>query len=133
MWGRRGYTGRLVRLGRVASVLVLALVSGLSGSAHPADGEAGLRAMGVPAPARQRQLIQMVRHDCGSCHGLTLAGGLGPALVPEALQGKPLDSLEAVILRGRPGTPMPGWQGLLSEEDARWIASQLQEGFPDAR
>lgn len=121
------------RAGGLVAAVVAAGLCGLSMPAHPAEGEAGLRATGVPAPARQRQLIQMVRHDCGSCHGLTLAGGLGPALVPEALQGKPLDSLEAVILRGRPGTPMPGWQGLLSEEDARWIASQLQEGFPNAR
>ena len=90
-------------------------------------------AAGVPAPSRQRQLIQMVRHDCGSCHGLTLAGGLGPALVPSALTAKSLDYLEAVILRGRAGTAMPGWQGLLSAQDAQWIARSLQAGFPDER
>jgi cytochrome c55X len=75
----------------------------------------------------------MVRHDCGSCHGLTLAGGLGPALLPAPLQDKPLEYLESMILRGRVGTAMPGWQGLLSEEEARWIASRLREGFPDER
>jgi cytochrome c55X len=75
----------------------------------------------------------MVRHDCGSCHGLTLAGGLGPALLPAALQGKPVEYLESMILRGRAGTAMPGWEGLLSEEEARWIASRLREGFPDER
>jgi len=84
-------------------------------SAYPADGEDGVRAAGVPAPARQQQLIHMVRHDCGSCHGLTLAGGLGPALVPEVLQSKPVEYLQAMILHGRPGTAIPGWQGLLSE------------------
>ncbi len=75
----------------------------------------------------------MVRHDCGSCHGLTLAGGLGPALVPAALQSKPIEYIQAMILRGRSGTAMPGWQGLLSEQDARWVASQLREGFPRER
>jgi cytochrome c55X len=78
-------------------------------------------------------LIQLVRHDCGSCHGLTLSGGLGPALDAQALRGKPTEYLQAMILRGRPGTAMPGWAGLLSEPEARWIAQQLQGGFPGER
>jgi cytochrome c55X len=113
--------------------MVAAVVTGSPLSAHPADGEDGVRAAGVPAPARQQQLIHMVRHDCGSCHGLTLAGGLGPALVPAALQDRPVEYLQAVILHGRAGTAMPGWHGLLSEQDARWVARQLREGFPDER
>lgn len=72
----------------------------------------------------------MVRQDCGSCHGMKLTGGLGPALTKEALAGKPIESLQATILHGRHGTPMSGWQSLLSEADARWIAEQLQAGFP---
>jgi cytochrome c55X len=71
----------------------------------------------------------MVRHDCGSCHGLTLAGGLGPALSAQALESKPVEYVEAMILRGRPGTAMPAWRGLLSEDEARWIAQQLKRGF----
>jgi cytochrome c55X len=38
-----------------------------------------------------------------------------------------------MILRGRPGTAMPAWAGLLSEPDARWIAQQLKSGFPNER
>ena len=83
-----------------------------------------------PTPERQRELVRMVRQDCGSCHGMHLTGGLGPALTKEALAGKPLESLQATILRGRHGTPMSGWQSLLSEADARWIAEQLLAGFP---
>ena len=60
-----------------------------------------------PSPARQKELVGLVRQDCGSCHGMTLAGGLGPALLPSALQGKPQENLAATILHGRPGTPMP--------------------------
>jgi len=113
--------------------LALALAaSGFLRSAYPADGGDGARA-DLPAPARQTELTQMVRHDCGSCHGLTLAGGLGPALDAQALRDKPAEYLEAMILRGRPGTAMPGWAGLLSQQDARWIARALKEGFPDAR
>ena len=65
-----------------------------------------------PDPARRAQLIHMVREDCGSCHGMTLKGGLGPSLLPSALAGKADDSLEAVILDGRPGTPMPPWRAI---------------------
>ena len=100
----------------------------ISLSAQPADGGNGARE-NIPVPARQLQLQHMVRHDCGSCHGLTLAGGLGPALSAQALESKPVEYVAAMILRGRPGTAMPAWQGLLSEDDARWIAEQLKRGF----
>jgi cytochrome c55X len=116
-----------------ASMLGALVLAGLSVLPHAAGGEDGIPAQEVPAPGRQQQLIHMVRQDCGSCHGLTLRGGLGPALLPETLHSKSVDDLQAIILRGRAGTPMPGWQGLLSENDARWIASQLRDGFPDER
>ena len=80
--------------------------------------------------ARQSQLIRMVRQDCGSCHGIQLTGGLGPALTRDRMADFPLDSLVAVIYHGRPGTPMPGWKSMISEADAHWIARQLQTGFP---
>ncbi|MFO1340263.1 MAG: cytochrome c [Burkholderiaceae bacterium] len=83
-----------------------------------------------PGAARQATLVRMVRHDCGSCHGMRLTGGLGPALTREALADKPVDSLVATIQHGRPGTPMPGWRALLSDVDAQWIATQLVAGFP---
>lgn len=80
--------------------------------------------------SHEQQLVRMVRQDCGSCHGMRLTGGLGPPLTPEALKGKPLDSLTAAIYFGRPHTPMPGWKAMINEADARWIAQQLQAGFP---
>ncbi|MFO1338582.1 MAG: cytochrome c [Burkholderiaceae bacterium] len=84
----------------------------------------------LPATERQAALVRMVRHDCGSCHGMRLTGGLGPALTREALADKPVGSLAATIQHGRPGTPMPGWKTMLSDEDAQWIAAQLVAGFP---
>lgn len=71
-------------------------------------------------------LERLVKQDCGSCHGMTLKGGLGPDLLPGRLANMPTDVLAATILDGRPGTPMPPWRGLLSEEDARWIANRLK-------
>ena len=84
-----------------------------------------------PSAQRQRELVRMVRQDCGSCHGLHLTGGLGPALTREALAGKPLESMASTIYGGRPGTPMAPWKAMLTEDEAHWIARQLLAGFPD--
>ncbi|WP_404302278.1 c-type cytochrome [Alicycliphilus denitrificans] len=85
----------------------------------------------APAPERTAQLVRMVRQDCGSCHGMRLTGGLGPALTRQALAAKPPDFLAAVIIHGIPGTPMPPWSALLSADEALWIAQQLASGFPE--
>jgi cytochrome c55X len=116
--------------GSAPAFLSLLMLSSIS--AYSADD--GDQARGLPpSSARHKELVQMVRHDCGSCHGLTLAGGLGPALLPESLATKPVDYVERVILYGRPGTAMPSWQGIVSETEARWIAQQLLKGFPSER
>ena len=77
---------------------------------------------------RRDELQYLLTQDCGSCHGLTLKGGLGKPLTPDALQVYEDDDLEYVILNGRPGTPMPPWQGVLSREDVRWIVQLLRRG-----
>jgi cytochrome c55X len=100
------------------------------GAASLALGAALAGAQG-PDPARQAELVRVVRQDCGSCHGMRLTGGLGPALTREAMADKPLDSMIATIYHGRPGTPMPGWRPMLSEAEARWIAERLIAGFPE--
>lgn len=86
----------------------------------------------LPATAGERshELKNLVREDCGSCHGMTLKGGLGAPLTPGDLADKDTASLTAIILDGVPGTPMPPWRGLISEADARWIAERLKQGFP---
>jgi cytochrome c55X len=83
-----------------------------------------------PSVERQRELAHLVRQDCGSCHGMTLNGGLGPPLRPETLRDKPFESLAATILGGRPGTPMPPWNRFVSEAEALWIVEKLLDGFP---
>lgn len=84
-----------------------------------------------PAPERVRELVRMVRQDCGSCHGLTLKGGLGPPLLPETLREKPAESLRYTVLLGRPGTPMPPWNAFMTEAEADWLVHQLLAGFPE--
>ncbi len=83
-------------------------------------------------PARQNELLYFIKHDCGSCHGMTLKGGLGPALLPETLAAKPKDYLVATILEGRINTAMPPWKSMLSHNDAVWITDQLQNGSVQA-
>ena len=77
---------------------------------------------------RQEELHYLLKQDCGSCHGMRLLGGLGPALLPENLAAATVEDLTAVILQGRPGTAMPPWKALLSEADARWLSQQLKTG-----
>jgi cytochrome c55X len=87
----------------------------------------------TPDAGRRGELVSLVRQDCGSCHGLTLKGGLGPALLPQALKDKPATALKATIMQGRPGTAMPPWRDFLTDDEADWIVANLQKGFPDAR
>lgn len=79
------------------------------------------------APDRVAELQHMVTQDCGSCHGLTLKGGLGSPLTSDALDGAEPETLASIILDGVPGTAMPPWRPLLSEEEAIWIARYLKE------
>lgn len=82
---------------------------------------------------RDAELVHLVRQDCGACHGMTLQGGLGTPLTRQALADKPVEGLIATILYGRPGTAMPPWKSLLTEDEAHWIATRLIEGFPVER
>jgi cytochrome c55X len=83
-----------------------------------------------PAPARQAELLNLVRQDCGSCHGLRLEGGLGLPLTPQALKERPPEALKETVLHGRNGTAMPPWNPFLSEAEAEWIVQMLLKGLP---
>ena len=72
-----------------------------------------------PPASRQAELLHMLRHDCGACHGLRLHGGLGPPLTSAAMARYAPEVLEQMILEGRPGTPMPPWKALLGPADVR--------------
>lgn len=95
---------------RLAAVFVLALTL-------PAGAE-------ISAP-RAKALEHLLIQDCGSCHGLTMKGGLGNPLTAEALDGAAPEALASIILDGVPGTAMPPWRLLLTEAEAEWIANYL--------
>lgn len=77
---------------------------------------------------KKQELLHLLKHDCGSCHGMTLAGGLGPELSPNSLNRLNIDQVAITILNGRPGTPMPPWKQFINETQARWLAQQLKKG-----
>ncbi len=82
----------------------------------------------APDIERQVELTHLLKHDCGSCHGMRLEGGLGPALKPERLASYSVEALTTTILHGRTGTPMPPWSPFLSEQEAQWVAALLKRG-----
>jgi cytochrome c55X len=101
---------------------IIAVVLALAGAAWAAS----------PGDQRRAELLHLLKHDCGSCHGMTMKGGLGPPLVPEALMHRDHESLVEVIVNGNPGTPMAPWGPLLREGEADWLARTLREGINDA-
>lgn len=103
---------------------------GVLGAPLSVSAQAASDAPPALSQAHQSQLVRLVRQDCGACHGLTLRGGLGSPLLPAQLAEKPIESLVATVLDGRPATAMPPWRGLLTPQEARWIVERLQTGFP---
>ncbi len=103
-----------------AGLLALPFLTG----AHPG----ALADEDVLKEAARDKLANFVQQDCGSCHGLTLEGGLGSPLLPENLEHMDADVIRDVILGGLPGTAMPSWLGLLNEEEAAFIAEGLKTG-----
>ncbi len=77
---------------------------------------------------RQHELTYMVQQDCGSCHGMTLKGGLGPSLLPERISVLPKQYLIDAVTHGRKDTPMPPWGPLLKHNEIEWIVEQLLLG-----
>lgn len=102
---------------------VLAVAGGIAVAAGAALGE--------PSPERQKKLLHLLEQDCGSCHGLTMKGGLGPALLPKTLAEKPDDFLVDTILYGRPGTPMPPWAFEITPDEAKWLVGRLRSWRTD--
>ncbi len=107
---------------KAAALLLLSALGAARPEIAPGAGAAALD------PARAAELVHLLRHDCGSCHGLTLRGGLGPALLSDTLADKDREALVTTVLEGRPGTPMPPWKGLLDEAEVRFLVDLLVEG-----
>lgn len=77
---------------------------------------------------RSAELNNLLIQDCGSCHGMTMKGGLGPALTPDVLKNKSRQMIEVTIANGRPGTPMPPWNKILTPQEINWMVDTLYTG-----
>lgn len=76
----------------------------------------------------ESELRELVLQDCGSCHGMTLKGGLGPGLRPSDLENRSVEAVASIIRTGVPEAAMPPWEDLLSDEEIRWISEALKSG-----
>ncbi|MBX6963625.1 cytochrome c [Alcaligenes faecalis] len=74
---------------------------------------------------RQASLRTLLHQECGSCHGLLLKGGLGPALTADTLRGQSAEQISLTIMHGRPGTAMPAWNRFLQPAESLWLANFL--------
>ena len=123
----------MIRFFRFAARLAALLASGLavlSIASLVALAAAPAYASAAPDQDRQAELRNLLIQDCGSCHGLTLRGGLGPPLDAATLVGKPPAYLAATILYGRPGTAMPPWRPFLTDGEAAWLTDLLKQPAP---
>jgi len=102
----------------------------LSGASLMALAAASANASGTITNERRAELRNFLEQDCGSCHGLRMAGGLGPPLQPTAIENKPVQFLAATIQFGRPGTAMPPWGAFFTEEETLWLARELKGQNP---
>ena len=107
-------------------LLSLLLNSAMALSENESSGTESTHAISAD---RQAALIHLLKQDCGSCHGMTLKGGLGPSLLPEALADKPDHILVGTILYGRETLAMPAWDGILNKSEVEWLVAQLKEGI----
>lgn len=103
-------------------LLVAVLLFPLSGIANPGLDH-----------KRQQALIYMLHQDCGSCHGMRLTGGLGPALLSPELQQKPDAYLRQVISKGVPNTAMPPWGNILEPAEIDFLVQYLKQMPLDAQ
>jgi cytochrome c55X len=58
---------------------------------------------------------------------MTLKGGLGPSLLPDALAGKSPDYLRHVIAKGVPGKAMPPWEPILAPAEIDFLVEHLSK------
>ncbi len=107
------------RLATAASVIAASLLAAAPISAARSE----------PDATAKRRLTHLLVQDCGSCHGLTLQGGLGKPLLPENVSDRSAEVLAEIILDGIPGTPMPPWRGLVTADEALFLAETLKRGL----
>ncbi|MBI4304200.1 MAG: cytochrome c [Chloroflexi bacterium] len=86
-----------------------------------------------PAPPKPAvDAASLYGTNCAACHGQKREGvsGLGPALTPTILSQKSDTQLREVILKGKSGTAMPGFEGRLKAEEVDALVQLLKRTQP---
>ena len=84
-----------------------------------------LAAMAWPLSA-QAGVEALFQEHCAECHGADRLGGVGPALIPEALGRMRGPKLAQVIMTGRAATEMPGFADQITTGQAEALAAYLK-------
>jgi len=118
------------RRGSIKHLLLLLGMATLYHSVYATDNptETSHKQISPLSEQRRVELKDLLLQDCGSCHGMTMKGGLGPALTPDVLHNKSRQMITVTIREGRPGTPMPPWKSILSEQEIQWLVEALYTG-----
>ncbi|MCK5662590.1 MAG: cytochrome c [Thiotrichaceae bacterium] len=120
------------KLNTIAFCLLISLLLTAACYAEQTQDNLGMQvvpAIQMPDDERKKELAYIVLQDCGSCHGMTLKGGLGPSLRVQRLAVLPKQYLIDAVTHGRKDTPMPPWEPLLTQGEILWIVEQLQLGL----
>jgi cytochrome c oxidase subunit IV len=91
-------------------------------AAAPTDGDDDHLVGGVPAS-------QVYAANCAACHGQNREGLVGGPLTPAVLT-QSADVYHDVIKNGRPGTAMPPWGGVFSDDDIDVLVDFLKTVEP---
>src|SRR5215469_6051943 len=80
-----------------------------------------------PAGAQTLPGAQTYSDNCQSCHGNTLAGGVGPSLfAADILAGHSDDALKEIIKAGVANSEMPSFAGRLSDDEVSQVIAYLR-------
>lgn len=79
-------------------------------------GVAALLAAQQQTPGPEAEGRALFRSNCAFCHGATGEGGRGPNLHGNLVHGNTADDIKSVIHNGIPGTQMPAYTGMETDE-----------------
>ena len=90
-------------------------------------GGAAVAQQTAPQPSQISIGDRLYTTNCGGCHGYDLEGASGPSLFADALLSKRTDDMLLFVIRnGRPGTRMPPWKGVLTDDKIGAIIAFLR-------